>query len=109
MPVRFPNLLDSKIITKAPVALALVALLVGGVFLLSRSDTQARDTIRKHHLADLESGLYLARGIHGTYPPYDQPTWCGLLNDPKNASVKSEVEAALRQRIDKYDNLQKPF
>lgn len=104
----YPNK-SAQFITQLPVALALVALIAGGVFLLSRSDAQARDTIRKHHLADVEQALYLARDQHGAFPPYNEPTWCGRLNDPANAAVKADVEAALRQRIEKYGNLEKPF
>lgn len=97
------------LITRAPIAAALLALIFGGLFLINKNDAQARDTIRKHHLADLEQALYLARNRHGAYPPYDQAAWCGRLNDPANASVKGEIEAALRQRIEKYANIQKPF
>lgn len=87
----------------------MAALLLGGAFLLRFADAQARDTIRKHHLEDLEQALYFARNVHGTYPPYDQPTWCGLLSDPANATVRADVEAALRQQNEKYGNEQKPF
>ena len=89
--------------------LALILLLAGGVALLHRNDQQARDTIRKHHLADIETSLYFTRSIKGTYPPYDQPTWCGVLTDPKNTTVKAQVEAALRQQNDMYKNPAKPF
>ena len=77
--------------------------------MLSRADGQARDTIRKHHLADIEQSLFFAREIHGTFPPYTEPSWCGLLNDPKNALVKAEVEQVLRQQNNKYSNQAKPF
>lgn len=93
----------------APVYVAFLFLIVGGVFLLDRADAQARDTIRKHHLEDIEQSLYLARLTHGTYPPYDQPSWCGTLGDQDNASVKSPIEAALRHQNEKYANPNKPF
>jgi len=93
----------------APVYLALILLIVGGVFLLNRADAQARDTIRKHHLEDIEQSLYVARLTHGTYPPYNQPSWCGTLTDPGSASVQAEIEAALRQQNNKYANPNKPF
>lgn len=92
-----------------PLFVALVLVGVAGVWLLARADGQARDTIRKHHLADIEASLYFAKSLHGTYPPYDQATWCGEINDPKNASVRAEVEAALRQQNEQYKNLAKPF
>lgn len=92
-----------------PVLVALVGLLVGGMWLLERSDRQARDTIRKHHLEDIERSLFLARDLHGTYPPYEQTTWCGQLNDPQNAAVAAQVEAALRAQNEKYGNQAKPF
>ncbi|MDP3997705.1 MAG: hypothetical protein U1C49_00725 [Candidatus Andersenbacteria bacterium] len=108
MPVNL-NQAPRFIIAKAPPLIALAVLLLGGIFLLNRADVQARDTIRKHHLDDLETSLYLAHDLHGTYPPYNQPTWCGLLNDPTNSSVRAPIEEALRQRIDKYANNTKPF
>ena len=93
----------------APVYLAFIFLVLGGIFLLNRADAQARDTIRKHHLEDIEQSLYLARLTHGTYPPYDQPSWCGTLADPANAAVQAEIEAALRLQNEKYANPSKPF
>lgn len=99
----------STIMARLPVVFALVALLFGGTFLLDRADKQARDTVRKHHLQDLEDSLYLARNLHGTFPPYNQPSWCGLLNDSANSQVKAEIETALRQRVEKYSNPAKPF
>ena len=87
----------------------LIALAGGGVFLLDRADSQARDTTRKHHLEDLETALFFAREKNGTYPPYQQPTWCGLLNDPANELVHKQVEQALRDQNAKYANQAKPF
>lgn len=81
----------------------------GGVFLLTRADGQARDTIRKHHLADLEQSLFFARELHGTFPPYSEPSWCGLLHDPKNSAVREQIETVLRQQNNKYGNEAKPF
>lgn len=89
--------------------LGLTLLLVGGAVLLHRNDQQARDTIRKHHLADLERSLYSARQLHGTFPPYEQATWCGVLNESKNSAVKAEVETALRAQNEMYKNQAKPF
>lgn len=80
-----------------------------GVLLLQRADDQARDTIRKHHLADLEQSLFFARELHGTFPPYEQTSWCGLLSDPKNSAVREQVETVLRQQNNKYGNENKPF
>jgi len=95
--------------TRLPVAVALAALLLGGWLLLDRADAQARDTIRKHHLEDIEQALFFARGQNGTYPPYDQPSWCGQLNAPDNKDVRRQIEEALRTQNDKYANLDKPF
>lgn len=79
------------------------------MWLVERSDQQARDTIRKHHLEDIERSLFFARGLHGTYPPYDMVAWCGQLNAPRNAAVKAQVEAALRAQNETYANPAKPF
>lgn len=87
----------------------MAGLLVGGIFLLNRADAQARDTIRKHHLEDIEQSLYFAQSLHGTYPPYDDPFWCGSLNAPENTSVRSQIEVVLRQQNEKYGNEAKPF
>ena len=87
----------------------IITLLAAGAFLLARADGQARDTIRKHHLADLEQALFFAREVHGTFPPYEAASWCGLLNDPKNSHVTTEVEKVLRQQNNKYANPDKPF
>lgn len=107
--MKFSLQLSQKTIAYAPVAIVFIAVLLGGIFLLDRSNRQARDTIRKHHLQDIEDSLYLARNLNGTFPPYDQPHWCGRLNDPANAEVKQQVEQALRQKIEKYSNPEKPF
>jgi len=103
----FPD--RKHIISHLPVLIAFVAVIAGGIFLLDRADHQARDTIRKHHLDDIEQALYVARNNHGTYPPYNQPTWCGELDNPANADVAAQVEAALRQQHDLYANPDKPF
>ena len=89
--------------------IALLLLLIGGLALLHRNDQQARDTIRKHHLADIERSLYFIRSLKGTYPPYTAASWCGVLNDPQNSGVKAQVEAALRQQNEMYKNPAKPF
>lgn len=89
--------------------IATIILASSSMFFLSRADGQARDTVRKHHLEDIERSLYAARSVKGEFPPYDQPTWCGTLNDPDNNPVKKEVEAALRTQNEKYGNLAKPF
>lgn len=97
-----------SLLTSLPLVVVLAAVLVGGVFLLTRADAQARDTIRKHHLQDIEDSLYFARAVHGTYPPYDQVTWCGPLQQGSGAAF-AEVEAILREQNDTYMNTEKPF
>lgn len=92
-----------------PAVSALILLAAGGFFLLHRADAQARDTIRKHHLADIEQALFFAREVHGTFPPYDSPAWCGLLNAPENRGLRDEVATVLRQQNNKYGNQAKPF
>lgn len=92
-----------------PVIIALCGLAVGGLFFLQRADRQGRDTIRKHHLEDVEQALYLARTLHGTYPPYDLPEWCGTLSLPENRAVRDQVESVLRQQNEQYANPDKPF
>jgi hypothetical protein len=90
-----------------PGIIAILCLLAGGVFLLHRADQQARDTIRKHHLADVEQSLYYARRLHGTYPPYDQTSWCGPL--AAAGTARDQIEEALRAQNDMYKNQAKPF
>lgn len=94
---------------KFPFVFALVLLAGSSLFFLHRADAQARDTIRKHHLADIERSLYADRLIHHEFPPYGQATWCGTLNEKKNAAVRAEVEKALRSQNEKYANPAKPF
>ncbi len=94
---------------RLPLIVLSLLFLAAGWLLLDRSAAQARDTARKHHLDDIEHALYAAYRQHDTFPPYDQPSWCGRLNDPKNAAVKSEVETALRAQNNKYGQLAKPF
>lgn len=98
-----------KGISYAPVIAALILLIVAGTALLIKEDRQARDTIRKHHLADLETALYLARNNHGTFPPYTEPSWCGVISAPENKEVKDQIEEVLRKAVDKYGNEAKPF
>ncbi|OGY36437.1 MAG: hypothetical protein A3E36_03520 [Candidatus Andersenbacteria bacterium RIFCSPHIGHO2_12_FULL_45_11b] len=93
----------------APVAAALLLLIIAGFTLIHKEDKQARDTIRKHHLADIETALGLAKRQHGQFPPYDQLTWCGVISDPTNSSVQAAIEVPLRQAVEKYENPQKPF
>ncbi|MEK7557465.1 MAG: hypothetical protein AAB538_05790 [Patescibacteria group bacterium] len=95
--------------SQLPLVFGVVITILGGVFLLNRASEQARDTIRKHHLADVEQSLFFARELHGTVPPYENTSWCGLLNDPKNTTVRDQIELALRQQNNKYGNEAKPF
>lgn len=92
-----------------PILTACILVTFGGVFLLEKSERQQRDTTRKHHIEDIEQALYFARNHNGTYPPYDQSQWCGVLNDPDNGAVLAQVEAALRDHHEKYANPDKPF
>lgn len=94
---------------RLPLLVLTLLFLTTGWLLLDRSAAQARDTARKHHLDDIEHALYAAYRQHGTFPPYDQPSWCGRLNDPDNTAVKKEVEVALRAQNDEYGKLAKPF
>lgn len=95
--------------SKLPLVTTLALVIIGGIFLLNRAEEQARDTTRKHHLEDIEQSLYFASNAHGTYPPYDQPSWCGLLNDPANQDVRQEIEEVLREQNTQYANQDKPF
>jgi hypothetical protein len=96
--------------SRLPILLALLGLLVGGAWLLLHSEAQARDTIRKHHLEDIEQALYFAYRQHGTYPPYNEPAWCGSLDaSAASAATRQEIEAALREQHKKYANPDKPF
>lgn len=92
-----------------PLAATVLLLAGGGVMLLNRAEEQARDTTRKHHLEDIEQSLFFARSVHGTYPPYDQPMWCGRLNDPSNQATREQIEIVLRTQNSKYENPDKPF
>lgn len=98
-----------KSLFHVPAISALILLAAGGFFLLNRADEQARDTVRKHHVADLEQALFFARSTQQTFPPYDQSSWCGLLNVPENRPVRDQVEQVLRQQNNKYANPEKPF
>lgn len=91
------------------IAAAFLVLAIGGTLLLVKEDRQARDTIRKHHLADIESALYLARTNHGTFPPYNELTWCGVISAPENKNIQDVIEESLRRAVDKYANIEKPF
>lgn len=104
-----PTVHDRFRLTHLPILMALIILLLGGIFLLERADAQARDTIRKHHLQDIEQSLFFAQAVHGTFPPYDQPTWCGSLHDPASEEVRLQIEAVLREQNETYSNLEKPF
>ncbi len=95
--------------TMLPLALALLLLAGGGAYLLEKADRQARDTIRKHHIEDIEKSLYFAYSLNGTFPPFEEAAWCGVLNDPRNKEVLAQVEAALRAQHEKYANPDKPF
>ena len=94
---------------KMPLYVALFFTVIGGVFLLERADAQARDTIRKHHLQDIEQSLYFARNIHGTFPPYNESSWCGIMTAPGNENILAQVEETLRAQNEKYANIEKPF
>ena len=108
--IDFRNFLKNEsLIAQLPIALALILLVVGGIFLLDKAASQARDTTRKHHLEDLEQALFFAREVKGTYPPYDKPQWCGLLSAAGNEDVKTQVEAVLREQNAKYAVAAKPF
>ncbi len=91
------------------VVAACLVLVIAGSLLLIKQDKQARDTIRKHHLADIETGLYVARKTHGTFPPYDKLTWCGVISAPENKNVQDAIEESLRKAVDKYANSEKLF
>lgn len=93
----------------APLIAALILLAGGGLFLLEKAERQARDTIRKHHLQDIEQALYTARDLAGVFPPYEDSTWCGFINASENNAVRDQLEAALRKQNDAYANLDKPF
>ncbi len=99
----------TKGISYAPVAAAFILLVVAGTFLLIKEDRQSRDTIRKHHIADIETALYLARNTNGTFPPYNETSWCGVISAPENKAVQDAIEVALRKAVDKYANPEKPF
>lgn len=92
-----------------PLAVALLLVLGGGIFLLDKADKQTRDTTRKHHLEDIENSIYFARNEHGTFPPYNKPTWCGLLHASENEAVREQIELALRKQNEEYANKAKPF
>jgi hypothetical protein len=77
------------------------------MFLLNKADRQSRDTIRKHHVFDIESALLFAQSTRGTVPPYDQAEWCGSLQE--TSPVRQQIEEALREQSEQYANLSKPF
>lgn len=86
----------------------IVAFFLVGLWALRLQAAQARDTIRKHDLQDIEEALMRYSRTTGTFPPSTYPTWCGVLSDPRNAAVASAIETALRQD-EKYGKPEKPF
>lgn len=94
---------------RLPLYLAFALTVFGGVFLLHRSAAQARDTTRKHHLQDIEDSLYVALSIHGAYPPYGQPSWCGYITPESPSDARLAIEDALRHQINLYANPAKSF
>jgi hypothetical protein len=89
-------------------ALAAVLFVGLGTWALRLQAQQARDTIRKHDIEDLEHALLRSGRLSGTYPPEHLPTWCGTLSAPEHAAVRAVVEGALR-RDEKYTKPEKPF
>lgn len=92
-----------------PLIVAVLLAIGGSYFFVQKADRQARDTIRKHHLEDIEKSLYFAEKLHGTYPPYEQTSWCGFINAPENRAVRDEMEEAIRAQNEKYKNIDKPY
>jgi hypothetical protein len=86
-------------------AITLTAL---GTWAIRLQAEQARDTVRKHDIEDLEHALTRSARAAGTYPPEGVSSWCGTLTNPRNRAVRDVVEAALR-RDDKYAKSDKPF
>lgn len=93
--------------THTPLIIALIGLIAGGLYLIDLQAKQMRDTTRKHHIADIETSLYFARSRNGTYPPYNQTNWCGFLNE--DSATRQQIEQALREQNEKYENPNKPF
>ena len=92
-----------------PLIVAVLLIAGGSIFLLEKAERQTRDTTRKHHLEDIEQSLYFAQKLRGTYPPYDQTSWCGFINAEENRNVRDEMEEALRAQHEKYANPDKPY
>lgn len=107
--MKFPTPPDGNSIANFPLYFAFILTILAGTFLLHRSAAQARDTMRKHHLQDIEDSLYTARSLAGTYPPYQLSSWCGFLNPTHKAPAITQIEAALRQQNNLYANPAKPF
>lgn len=79
-----------------------------GLLTIHLQAAQARDTIRKHDIEDLEQALLRYARLQGTYPPNDVPTWCGVLSLEPNRPVRDAIEWALRMD-EKYAKPDKPF
>lgn len=89
-------------------AVATILVVASGTWAIRLQGLQARDTIRKHDIEDLEQALLRYGRLQGTYPPDDMPMWCGTLSDPSSAAVRAAIEDSLR-RDEKYAKPEKPF
>ncbi len=89
-------------------AIAVIVFMGVGVWAIELQARQARDTMRKHDLEDLEHALIRHARAMGTVPPDNVPAWCGTLSASTHAPVRAVIEAALR-RDEKYAKLEKPF
>lgn len=87
---------------------AAVAFAAVGFFAIQIQAKQNRDIVRKHDIEDIEGALVNYAKSHGTYPPDDKVTWCGLISDPQNENIKKEIEASLREG-EKYEKADKLF
>lgn len=84
------------------------AFLAFGIWGLDYVAKQQRDIARKHGLEDIETALFRYAKAHGTYPPREEVTWCGVLSDPDNNDMHSVIDTALREGA-LYEDPEKSF
>ncbi len=94
---------------KTLVPIAAVLIFVGiGFWALRLQSLQARDTIRKHDIEDIEKALNRYAKQHGEYPPVNSVSWCGTISGDSSKDIKKEIEDSLR-KDKKYAKLDKKF
>jgi len=88
--------------------LAMVVFFAVGVWALRLQTLQARDIVRKHDIEDIETALNRYEKTHGTFPPDDSSSWCGIISAQESKEVMTSIDSSLRQD-QKYTKQEKKF